>query len=221
MFYVILNKRFDDSQYAYGEYRYMHHNTGDCQYCKGCGSPIGKLEWLPPYEIKVSKKKLGDFIYGNFPGFIISQRVKDDFEQMNLKGIYDYKKVNVYYRNQLLSVDYYYPVIKILYTHIDTSYFERAKNQEGKKLCPTCQKGCIEDVIYDLINGIHFLNPNEIHEDVFHTTIFGQGIVYMSEAFKKVIDEKKYTNINYIESTKYKYDFLGRDLNLLYLQSKE
>jgi len=209
MFYVILNKRFDDSQYAYGEYRYMHHNTGDCQYCKGCGRPIGSLEWLPPYDIKVSRKKIGDFIYGNFPGFIISQRVKDDFEQMNLKGFSDYKKVNVYYRNQLLSVDYYYPIIKMLYAHVDRE--KLVFNNDEKEICKTCQRA--RNSILNVIYGVYFINPIEIFEDVFYTASLGHSDTFISDDFKKVIDEKQYTNIEYIESKKLKWHYLGRDLN--------
>lgn len=201
-YYVVVNNLFDDSQFAYGEHREVAYNTGDPKICKECGNPISMLEWLPPYEINVSKKALGDFIFGTYVGFIVSKKFKDQFEQANLKGLGSFKKVDLYYRNQLLPEEYYYPEFALLTAFIDTS---RVKFEE-KNLCNTCQKG---SSILSRIDGITFANPAEINEDVFFTSAIGQSTVIVSQDFKDFIEKNGFTNVKFIEASKYKWDSLN------------
>lgn len=201
-YFVLHNSRFNDTSYAFGEEREIDFNTGKAVYCDECGNPISMLEWLPPYEINVSKKRLGDFIFGTYVGFIVSKGFKDQFEKANLKGLDGFKKVDLFYRNQLLSDEYFYPEITLLNAFIDT---RRIKFEE-KNLCNTCQKG---SSILSKIEGITFVNPAEIEEDVFFTSAIGQSTAITSQDFRDFIDRNGFTNIKFIEASNYKWDSLN------------
>lgn len=201
-YYVLTNDLFDDSQFAYGEHRNLAYNTGNSRICEECGNPISMLEWLPPYDINVSKKILGDFILGTYTGFVVSKRFKAEFEHSNLKGLDIFKKVSLFYKNKLLLQEYYYPEIPIIKAFVDMNRLVFGK----MSFCNTCQKG---SSVLNRINGIVFINPDQIGEDVFFTTAIGQSTVIVSENFKNFIDKKGFTNIRLIEASKYEWDSLN------------
>jgi hypothetical protein len=166
------------------------------------------LEWLPPFEMNVSKKKLGDFIYGTHVGFAVSKRVKEKFEQTDLKGLTNFRKVDLYYRKQLLNEEYYYPEIALIHAFVDYKYMEFEK----KDYCGTCQKGKSS---VNTIHGIFFTAPERIKEDVFFTTSLGQGEIIVSSNFKDFVEKEEFTNINLFDATQYKYHYLGPPLEYL------
>ncbi|MEX0313723.1 MAG: DUF1629 domain-containing protein [Allomuricauda sp.] len=198
-FYIITNNLFDDSEFAYGMQNKVNHKTGEAKICQGCGVYISMLEWLPPFEVNVSKKKLADFIYGPFVGFIISKKFKRKFELTNLKGVVSFKKVDLYYKKKLLEEEYYYADIEIVNAFIDLSLIEFEK----KELCDTCQKG---RSIIGRIDGVHFETPDRITEDVFFTTAIGQSVVFLSENFREFILKEEFTNVTLLNSTKFRRD---------------
>lgn len=198
-FFIIVNNRFNDTQYAFGEEKEIDFNVGGSEYCDGCGRPISALKWLPPYNVKASKKCLGEFIFGTFVGFLISENIKDRFEQSNLKGLQDFKKVNLYYKNKYLPINYYYPYIFQIKAFVDYSKVVFDKME----LCNICQKG---GSIIKKIDGITFIDPDKIEEDIFFTTAIGQGLICISESFKYFVESNGFTNLEYIKASEYKYD---------------
>lgn len=70
-YYIVNNRRFDNTGYAYGEKK-GEIVTGNATKCEECGSFLTGLEWLPPFEVKLSKGKLGDVIFGTINHFIVS-----------------------------------------------------------------------------------------------------------------------------------------------------
>lgn len=201
-YYIITNDLFDDSEFAYGEQKEESYNTGKAKTCPDCGNVISMLEWLPPFEITLSKKKVGDFIYGSFVGFVISQGVKEKIEQSNLKGIDTFNKVDLYHRKKLLQEDYFYPEIPLINAFVDL----RKIDLEDKKLCNTCQKG---GSILNKINGIYFSEAEKITEDIFFTTSLGQSTIVVSENFKNLVDLNSFTNVDLIEASQYRWDSMN------------
>lgn len=201
-YYIVSNSLFNDSQFAYGVHKEVNYNTGNAKYCIECGNPITMLEWLPPYEIIVSKKKLGDFIFGIYVGFVVSGMLRDKLEKANLKGLTNFKKVDLYYRNKRLAEEYYYPEITLLTAFIDIG---RIKFEE-KNLCSVCQKG---SSIFSEIDGITFINLAEINVDVFFTTAIGQSTIIVSQSFKDFIEKNAFTNLNLIEASNYKWNIFN------------
>lgn len=198
-FYAIVNKRFDDSQFAYGENKEIDFNVGDAKYCIKCGNPISMLEWLPPYDVTVSKKRMGDFIYGTHVGMIVSESFKLKYEQTGLKGLTDFKKVDLYYRNKLLPNRYYYPEIDLLTAFVDLNRLKL----DIEYLCPVCQRG---HSILNGIDGIAFMNPDEIKDDIFFTSCIGQTPIIVSQVFKNFVEKNSFTNIKFVEASNYRWD---------------
>jgi hypothetical protein len=201
-YYTFKNNLFDDSKFAYGERRDVNFKTGDAKTCPECRNTVSLLEWLPPFEVVVSKKNIGDFIYGTYVGFILSKKVKDKLEESNIKSIGKFRKVDLYYRRKLLQEDYFYPEIPLIYAFINIKQLEL----EDKNLCHTCQKG---GSILTKINGITFSNPEQISEDVFFTTSLGQGTIIVSDQFKEIIETNNFTNVDFIEVSKYRWDSMN------------
>lgn len=90
LFYIVDTHLFDDSLFAYGE-EPENISLGPSIKCEKCGSNLTLLKWLPPYEIRVSRRKLGDFIFGTFQNFIVSSRFRKYFENEDLKGIKSFR----------------------------------------------------------------------------------------------------------------------------------
>ncbi len=200
-FYVLYNPRFLETQFAYGEDK-GDIKTGEAKVCPGCGNFISMLEWLPPYEINVSKKKLGDFIFGTYVGPVLSERVKERYEHSDLSGLSNFRKVKLYRGEKLLSEEYYYPEVSLVNSFIDLDLVEF----EESGPCDTCQKGT---GILTKIDGISFLNPNRIGQDIFFTTAIGQGTIIVSENMKILIEKNGFTNAKLIEAYHYKWDSLN------------
>lgn len=199
-FYVMYNPRFFDTVYTYGEQKEIEYNTGTAKVCAGCGRFISLLEWLPPYDINVSKKKVGDFIFGTYAGFIVSDNFRLKFLNDNLKGLSSFKEVNLYYRNKIFFEEkLYYPEIVLINAFVDLQLMEFQR----KNLCDVCQIG---DSIYIRINGISFLKPENIKEDLFFTTSLGQATIIVSERFKDFAEKNEFSNLKFIEAAKYKWD---------------
>ncbi|MBB1141036.1 hypothetical protein, partial [Myroides sp. WP-1] len=172
---------------------------GVAKVCETCGAFLSMLEWLPPLEINVSKRKLGDFIYGTYVGFIVSKKVKDKIDDSDFNGLTNFREVKLYYKDRLLNEVYYYPEIKQVNAYVDLSYIEF----EEKNLCNTCQKG---KSIIKKINAIVFESPNQISSDVFYTTAIGQAVIIVSDYCNVFFQKEKFTNIEFLDASKFKWD---------------
>lgn len=84
-------------------------NTGEAVKCEECGSFLTGLEWLPPLDVKLSRGKVGDVIYGTFDHFIVSERFKELYYENKFQGIHSFDPVTMYQRGKLILEKYYYP----------------------------------------------------------------------------------------------------------------
>lgn len=196
-YYVLQNPRFFDFEYAYGEEKEIDFNTGEAMLCSQCGCALTSLEWLPPYDVKVSKKKIGDFIFGTFDSFLCSQNFKVNYEKSAFKSVKNFHKVNLFYRGKLIPEMYYYPKIPTIIAFIDLDLIEF----EEKIFCKTCQ---LCSSIKKRINGVSFLKPDLIKDDIFF--ISSLGSIFVSEKFKEFVEKNNFTNAEFIEAEDFKWD---------------
>lgn len=201
-YYVITNALFSDNEFAYGEQLNCNYKTGRAKYCKDCNSPISVLEWLPPFEINISKKRLGDLIFGSYVGFFVSKKFKNEFEETDLKGISSFKKATLFFQRELLNEEYYYTEIEIINASVDLN---RLVLEDGI-LCDTCQKG---DSILSKINGVSFTNPDKINNDIFFSSTLGQANIIISERFKNFVEEFEFTNLKIVSALQFSWDSLN------------
>ena len=93
-FYVVRSDRFDDSSFAYGV-EPSNVRLAPSAKCPICDSSLTIMKWLPPNQIAVSRRKLGDFIFGTFLNVVVSQKFKLAFESESLKGIESFSPVEI------------------------------------------------------------------------------------------------------------------------------
>lgn len=195
-FYVINNNLFDDDFFAYGE-DFGDLNLGPTLKCEVCGCNLTSLQWLPPYEIRVSRKKLGDFIFGTFENFMVSSRFRKQFEKEGLKGIRSFRPISLYFRKKLLDEEYYFPEIELADVAIDWEQSEVVF--DGDKECPKCFRA---GRIVTGMKALIFKQPDKIDLDIFNPQSFTELVV--SERFRDFVSRNKFTNLLMIESSKFK-----------------
>lgn len=199
-FFILHNPRFS-TDFSYGQHKNENFNTGEAKTCEGCGKFISSLEWLPPYDVKVSKRKVEDLIFGTYIGFIASENFKTAFEKSGLKGLDNFKLVTLYYKNEVLTEEeYYYPDISLMNAFVNLSLLEF----ETEKSCSICQT---DGSIIKGINGISLLQPDDIKEDIFFTTALGQSTIIVSDKFKRFYEENGFTNVKFIETEKFRWGY--------------
>ncbi|XWN35300.1 MAG: hypothetical protein ROO73_00690 [Roseivirga sp.] len=159
------------------------------------------LEWLPPYEVTVSsKRKLGDLIFGTYVGFLASKRFKEVYEQSDLTGLSNFRKVDLYFRGKLLEdKEYYYSDIALIHAHIDLNYVEL---ETQLPFCDTCQLG--RNTVRK-IDAIFFTDPEQLTKDIFFSTSLDQVEAIVSESFKRFIEANEFINAELVETGQYRW----------------
>lgn len=192
-FYVINMHRFEDKEYAYGEQ--LDHNTGDSDKCDACGSSISMRKWLPPLTVKLSTPSYGDFVFGTFTTFLVSERFIDEYKKSNLTGIKEFEsvevlKVNRKHKSNNAPPKYYYVLIERSKAKID----EKLSNivRDGDINCDFCRVGGV----IKTLDGIVFERNTWSGEDIFFP-IGLAGTIVVSEKFVDFTKEHHFSNINF------------------------
>jgi hypothetical protein len=190
-FYVLNNHLFDDDDYAISD-RIEPINRGDCDYCDLCGGPISLLKWLPPYNVRVTKKRLGDFIVGDVHPFLVSQRFKDLYESGGYRGIDSFSPVQLYFRRQLLDAPYYFPRIPPNFHRADLD--RCGVKYDPTAICPRCQHGGKKDD--SGMVGMYWEDEAGITEDVLENK--GPGKYSFSQRIKDAMEATGITNTVFV-----------------------
>lgn len=184
-FYVIKNSRFDDNGFSYGEEK-GRVNTGLAIYCKECNSPLTMLEWLPPFEVKLSKGKLGDVIFGTYSHFLVSEKFREIYAKSLFNGILSFEPVTVFQQGKKIAIKYFYPKIILSDALVD---IERSSIIfDGNEQCSTCQKA---GRVIKKIQGLYFINEEKIKCDIFCTKMLPSNVLFsrqLKEATKDLLN---------------------------------
>lgn len=195
-FFVLNNHLFDDDVFAISD-RIEPINRGDCDYCDLCGRPISLLKWLPPYNVRVTKKHLGDIIVGDVHPFLVSQKFKDLYEAGGFKGIERFSPVQLYFRRKPLEDAYYYP-------HIPPNFHKADLDRCGIKydpdgICPRCQHGGKKDD--SAMVGMFWEDEAGIQEDVLENK--GAGQFSFSQRLKDAMEAAGITNTVFVPAAEF------------------
>jgi hypothetical protein len=195
-FYVLNNHLFDDDTFAICE-DLPGINLGEGDDCEICGSFLTGMKWLPPYKVRVTKKRLGDFIFGDVNPFLVSQKFKDLYESGGFKGIERFSQVELFFRRQLLEAVYYFPHIPYNYNNTD---FERSgiKNDPATT-CPRCQHGGKPDKT--AMTGMYWEDEAGIKEDVLEN--HGVGQYSFSQRLKDAMEVAGITNTVFVPASEF------------------
>lgn len=202
-FYVLENMSFTSS-YAYGEKGEPVHR-GDPDYCPVCGSPMTWKRWLPPKSVILEKPKYGDFVYGTFDSFLVSENFKLKYENSGLKGIINFDEVKIHKVRRLrrnsdnLPPKYYHVEIKISATKVD----EKRSNfiWDDPPSCDYCRSGTLRSRDGFIIDEFTWTG-----EDIFYCQGYW-GTVVVNERFKEFLQENQFTNYKLIPDREYRIDW--------------
>jgi len=198
-FYIIENSRYYDNNFAFGEQ--INPETGDFQKCEKCGNPISMRKWIPPFNVKLSKYSFGDFVFGDFITFLVSEDFKNKYSNSKLNGISRFEKVVIKKVNKekkfLYDIpDYYYVILPVSKIFVDENKSKYKRN--GAIECESCRVGGV----IESMNGVFIDESTWDGKDIFFP-INLSGTIIISERFKNFIDENGFTNIEIIPAEKY------------------
>jgi hypothetical protein len=195
-FFILNNHLFNDDDYAISD-RIEPINRGDCDYCDLCGRPISLLKWLPPYKVRVTKNRLGDFIFGDANPFLVSQKFNDLYIAGSFKGIASFSPVQLYFRKQLLEATYFFPHIPPNHNKID--YDRCGITYDPAAICPRCQLGGKVD--NSGMTGTYWLDEGAITEDVFENNAAGHYA--FSQRLKDAMEAAGITNTLFVPAAEF------------------
>jgi len=181
--FVISNNLFDDREYAIAEPK--NDRYGDFPKCSACGGPIGSRRWLPEFMVKLSKKKVGDFVFGSVDPFLVTEKIVNIVYDNEIHGVTSFNQVTV---TNNKNVKLYIPEIEYGALKIDeeVSGFIRTKQQR----CEVCRLG-------GAISAYNKLEPAINTWDGLDIFVLRQlpGTIVLSEKFYNLCNENMVTNL--------------------------
>jgi hypothetical protein len=186
-FYVISNHLFDDRTFAMAEEKDPQYDRAPR--CEKCGAPIGMRKWLPPYQVKLSKKKIGDVTFGSVFPFLLSRRAAEAIQKHELKGVIEMIAVEIVNHP---DVGLYWPVIQSQDTLLIDEVKSGVIRNADPPQCPFCHVGATLYwfdylvPIKDTWKGQDLLIPPQF-----------PGFVVVSERFVAMIKEERLTNFKF------------------------
>jgi hypothetical protein len=169
----------------------------DAPRCPRCGCPIGLLEWLPPYRVKLRLhgQELGDFIKESAYDLLVSERFAEAFRAeglTGLKGFHPVEIVRVIPRKRSvlksLAVPRYYVVSAPFGPAAVDLVLNRVRTLRTPT-CPECRTGGI-----NAINGFVLEPGTWGGEDIFRPRGM-PGELVVSERFKDFVERHGWTNM--------------------------
>lgn len=181
-------------------------NYGEAPRCEVCGQYVGLRQWLPPYRLELETwgHVFADLVVIG-TDLLISQRVKQAWEQSHLVGLNGFEQVEVVKlkRHRKAIGDppvYFRAVVTRSQTEID---FAASGFEWGKApTCPTCRLG---DVIKRW-NRIVINQQTWNGEDVFIARGL-PGEIIASERFKEFCEHNNVTNVALVSAESSGHDF--------------
>jgi hypothetical protein len=195
-FYVLNNHLFDDDDYGISD-RIEPINRAPADRCEVCNSPISLKKWLPPYNVKVTKKRLGDIIVGDVHPFLVSQKFKDLYEAGGFKGIERFSPVQLYFRRQPMDAAYYFPHIPYNYNNID--FAKSGIKFDPATICPRCQHG--KGIDDSQMIGMFWEDEAAIEEDILENHCAGQ--YSFSQRLKDAMEAAGITNTVFVPAAEF------------------
>ncbi len=198
-FYVINNHLFDDSKYAFGEEAETKFNADDAVRCTKCGAAMTSLQWLPPYDVKLSKSVFGDFVFGTIEPFLVSELFKTAYDASGLIGITEFNLVKIKEVNGKRKLNsppnYFYARVGISEAQIDEKKSKLIRT--GGEQCDQCKLGGI----ISNYQGLYLDEDTWSGEDIFYAKGL-PGVLFVTERFKDFVDINNYTNLELVASEK-------------------
>jgi hypothetical protein len=183
--------------------------VGDAPKCPQCDRFIGPLEWLPPYRVEIETwgQVFGDIVITSGKDMIVSERFRDIYERIGLKGLSGFSPVGIVKitRHRKLNSD------APAYFKANVIRSQATRDQEGSEcewsengpMCPVClfpAGGLIKRW-----KKVAILPETWQGEDIFVPR--GGGGIITSMRFKEVCEGNKIKNAILIPAENHAHDF--------------
>lgn len=219
-FYKLNIPSFTQYKFAWAEFTNNAKFSDYYPKCPKCGRAIGKLYWLPPYNIILKQpKNVGDFVGGVLgTDLIVSENFKIKYESSGLTGIEKFTKLNVVQmgtkKNRTYNIPEIYGVsIKITETQVDydkmnVTWFSKPR----KNICDLCcPGGGGKGGACQTYERIVFKQQTITNNDFFIAINF-IGNIIVTEKAKKFIESNKFTNVILTPDYEAKHDIFRSGL---------
>jgi len=205
-FYSVETVDFDDDAYAFCLSVDAKH-LDYCTLCPNCGESIGFLFWLEPRKVELSRPKYGDFVCGT--GFLVSERVKEAYEEYGLSGIKQFIPVKVsrvrhLRKNPPMPPKYFSLELVHSYARVDLEKSIIIGQRDGR-YCSLCNPLSRTN---DKIDGLYIDDSGWAGEDLFHLHELGRD-VFASQRFVDICLEHQFANFNYVDTREYKAGYFS------------
>lgn len=168
--------------------------------CPLCGTMVEGFVWLEPHNVKLSSKRVGDFVDVCPVGWACNESTKNLMQQCGIRGIGEFLPINTFYKKDCPTERSYY-VMQIAYSNKKYDYAvqqnERRKYDKSLPKCSLCKRSGNGKL--DNFREIYFNDQDEydifkVYEkptDIFCNERFIQfckdhGLTNIVERFKEV-----------------------------------
>lgn len=160
--------------------------------CPLCGRDIEGSRWVGEYNVMVSRKKLGDVIYGVPDLLLVSERFVALCKQNHIRGITQFTEVSLFYRGKKLDTRYFQATIGYSMKKLAFAKEQNRKRMSDKSLpkCSLCMKsgnGAKDDWKQRYCTGEPDADIFKIYEK--------KGRFFCDQVFVDFCKENKITNI--------------------------
>jgi len=178
--------------------------NGESEKCPLCGRHVSMLRWLEPCKIRLSNTKYPDRITAWLTEpMVVSERVKDAYQQNGLTGILKFipveiVKVAYMKENSPKPPKYFYadiPYTTNIKVYPDETVIVGQKNGWTCTLCNPWGT-TIDEVKYLSLNTTEWKG-----EDVFK--IYSLGATFVSKNFFDLVNEYYFSNFNLVRAEEY------------------
>lgn len=182
------------------------YNLGPADKCPSCGRPTSLLKWLPPRNILLTKPKFGDFVFGPFDYFLVSQKFVDYYIQSDLTGIESFSETQSVRvkRNpkMLMPPNYYYVSIQQGSALLDAE--QSNIKRLGRKQIIKCLECYIVEPPHYEVYGFNLLEDTWDGLDIFLSKGFRS--ICFTKKFVNFCLQLEFTNFSYVHTNDYVFD---------------
>ena len=201
-FFTFDPNRFDDNKYAYAE-PIEPINYCSANVCPKCGRYTSHLKWLPPRNIKLSKATFGDFTFGSFEYFLVSDRFVEMYKISSLSGIVTFESIHC-----VKGPTKNAPIQNLSLAVVDqgSAIIDEKRSQIkriGSKMVVLCEQCYTTDPPWYEINGFELKGDSWDEKDIFVPKGGLRSICFTAE-FVAFCLKNKFTNFRYIPTADYK-----------------
>lgn len=173
---------------------------GEAPTCRTCGKFIGMRTWLPPRfaQVVVHGESAGDFAFASSSDFLVSDAVVVALAGEGLTGVGALQEVEVSSTLQAAPAQprrYFYGAVAVRGADIDPS-----RSDIERTAVPECDD-CMSNGV-SAIRGFAIAGATWSGDDVFVPRGL-PGVVVVSEAFRRVAEERAFTNIELVPTERF------------------